>query len=279
MTRRGENISKSVQKQQTPEDIELKKKQEELCELEAEFAEMELTLATLRADLHCFEIRYIKHVRRLYAILDDIEAQIAEEVALRYPRNTHVKNIAEQARSKAQKSASEADIANETHISETEFKPSESLRALYRSAAKAIHPDLAGDDTDRERRHKVMASVNEAYENGDENRIRTIIEEWEASPESVKGEGTPAELIRVIRRISLILKRLDNIKNEIEQLQNSSLALLKKKADEALSQGRDILKEMAITIQTEIQEAEERLTHIRQSKTVKTSAPADVDIN
>ena len=209
-------------------------------------------------------MRYIRQVGSLYAVLDDLEARIAEEVARKHPRNERARNVAEHARSKARKSASEAVPSDETHVSEDEFKPSERLKALYRSAAKAIHPDLASDDTDCARRHKVMASVNEAYEKGDENRIKAIIEEWESSPESVKGEGTAAELVRVIRHISLIRKRLDSIRSEIDQLQNSSLAVLKKKVDAGLSQGRDILNEMAFEIQEEIKEAKERLAQICQ---------------
>jgi hypothetical protein len=222
-------------------------------------------------------MRYIRQVGILYAVLDELEAKIAEAVARQHPQNERAKNMAEQARSKARKSAAEASPADEADVPEDEFKPSERLKTLYRAAAKSIHPDLASDDADRARRHKAMASVNEAYEKGDENRIRDIIEEWEASPESVKGEGTAAELVRVIRRISLIHKRLDNTINELGQLQSSSLALLKRKVDEGLAQGRDILKEMAVGIQAEITEAEKRLAQIRQSKTVEAGAPADAD--
>lgn len=272
---RGEYMSKNLQHRQAPEDIELLRKQEELRKLEAEFAEKELALATLRADLHCFEIRYIKQVGSLYAILDDLEAQIAEEVARQYPRDERARNVAEDARSKARKSESEAASVDDVHVSGDAFKPSERLKALYRTAAKAIHPDFANDDEDRARRHKAMASITEAYEKGDENRIRGIIEEWEESPESVKGVGTAAELIRVIRRISLIRKRLDNIANEIENLQSTSLGLLKRTFDDGLAQGRDILKEMAADIQTEIHEAKIRLDQMRQSKTVEPDAPAD----
>lgn len=82
----------------------------------------------------------------------------------------------------------------------------------------------------------------------------------------MKGAGTVAELVRVIRRISLIRKRLDSIRNEIDQLQSSSLALLKRKVDAGLAQGRDILKEMAAGIQEEIQEAEERLARYANRK-------------
>ena len=273
----GKYMSGSAQGRQTPEDIELERKQEELRELETEFAEKELSLATLRAELHHFDMRYIRLVGSLYAVLDDLEARIAEEVARKHLRNERARNVAEQARSKAQKSAFETTQSEEMYVSGDEFKPSEMLKALYRSAAKAIHPDLSSDDADCARRHSAMASVNEAYEKGDEKRIKAIIEEWESSPESVKGEGTAVELVRVIRRISLIRKRLDSIRNEIDQLQSSPLALLKKKVDEGLTQGRDILNEMAVGIQEEIQEAEERLAQIRQSKIVETGDPADAD--
>ena len=272
---RGEYMSGNIQRRQTPEDIELVRKQEELRGLESEFAERELTLATLRADLHFFEIRYIRQVGSMYAVLDDLEAQISEEVARQYPRDDRARNVAEEARSKARKSASEFESADDVHVSGDVFKPSERLKALYRAAAKAVHPDLASDDEGRAHRQKAMASINEAYEKGDENRIRDIIEEWEESPESVKGVGTAAELVRLIRRISLIRKRLDKIGHEILLLQNSSLGLLKRRYDDGLAQERDILNEIAADIQAEIREAKIRLAQIRQSKTVEPSDPAD----
>jgi hypothetical protein len=47
-----------------------------------------------------------------------------------------------------------------------------------------------------------MAEANRAYEEGDEERLRVILQEWEGSPESVKGDGPGAELVRVIRKIA-----------------------------------------------------------------------------
>ena len=267
----GEYMSNSLQRRQTPEEIELVRKKEELLGLEAELAERELALATLRTDLRCFEIRYIRQIGTLYAVLDDLEAQIAEEVAQQHPRDERARNVAEDARSKARKSASESEPTDNVHFSGDAFKPSERLKALYRAAAKAIHPDLASDD-ERAHRQKAMASINEAYEKGDENRIRDIIKEWEESPESVKGVGTAADLVRVIRCISLIRKRLDNISDEIDQVQSSSLGLLKRKYDDGHAQGRDILKEMATGLQVEIRETEIRLAQIRQSKTAESGS-------
>ena len=253
----------SRRRHQTPEDIELENKQAELRELEATFAEKQLELATLHAELHRFEVLYIRQVGSLYAVLDELEAQIAETIALQHPNSARARKIAEDARSKAQKSASEVSQGDPTYPFGNEFKPSDTLKALYRSAAKALHPDLAEDETDRARRHKAMASINEAYARGDENRIRAIMEEWETSPESVKGDTTAAELVRVIRRISLIRRRLSEVENEIKRLQRSSLAVLKRKVDEGFAQGRDLLKEMADVIQEEIEGAKTRLAQLQ----------------
>ena len=104
-----------------------------------------------------------------------------------------------------------------------------------------------------------MAEVNLAYENGDEAKLRSILADWESSPDTVEGEGVGAELIRVIRKIAQIQKRLTNIDAEIQQLNTSDLYQLKAKADETENQGRDLLEEMASQVEQQIEGAKERL--------------------
>ncbi|MEO8574617.1 MAG: hypothetical protein ABI481_11655, partial [Pyrinomonadaceae bacterium] len=62
----------------TPEDIELVKKQRVLDRLKDRLADQEEDMTDLRAELQRFEARYKMEVGRLYADLDEIEAQIAE---------------------------------------------------------------------------------------------------------------------------------------------------------------------------------------------------------
>ena len=107
-----------------------------------------------------------------------------------------------------------------------------------------MHPDLAIDEKERLQRQKFMAEPNNAYADGDEAKLRTILAEWEASPESVRGEGTAVELVRVIRKISQVKIRLETIVLEIASLKNSDLCLLKTKVDKAEDEGRDMLDEM-----------------------------------
>jgi hypothetical protein len=70
--------------------------------------------------------------------------------------------------------------------------PSAELKALYRTAARRFHPDLAEDDADRERRTELMARVNAAYGARDADVLRHILD----SPDVDEGNGNPARTAR-----------------------------------------------------------------------------------
>jgi len=97
----------------TPEERELSRKLRELAELEESLAGRELALATLEAELHVFQVQYLETVGRLYADLDEIEAEIAEREAFRDPGNTALIERAEAARSRAEGSADALDAARD----------------------------------------------------------------------------------------------------------------------------------------------------------------------
>lgn len=248
-------MSSEIIRNQTPEERELEKKRAELALLETELTEGELELATLRAELAALEARYLREVGVLYAELDEIEAQIAEAQARRKPRDPRVQEEAVQARVQAQESAQTTKA-----IAELKPKPTENLKKLFREVAKRIHPDLATNDADRARRQKFMAEANRAYEEGNEAKLRAILEEWESSPESVEGEGVGAELIRTIRKIAQIEKRLSTIETEIEQLRASDLYQLKARVEEAENNERNLLAEMASQVEQQITSARKRLS-------------------
>jgi TPR repeat protein len=67
-----------IVRHQTPEQVELLRKREELALARAELAERELELVDLRARLKSFEGRYLREVGVLYAKVDEWEAKIAE---------------------------------------------------------------------------------------------------------------------------------------------------------------------------------------------------------
>jgi hypothetical protein len=256
----------SVALRPKPEEEELKFKRQELQVLADQVIELELQLTNLRGELTAFERLYLKTVGVWYAELDEIEAQIAELLARRDPGNLKAQGEARQARSRAEESRTGTSelVVNET----TRFSASSTLRNLYRAVARRIHPDLAVDDADRAKRQKLMAEANSAYENGDEAKLRASLEEYENSPEAVFGQGTGVDLVRIIREIAQVKRRLAEIQTEIDRIRTSDLFELKTKADEGRKQGRDVLNEMASTIQSQIAErrAELRKTREREEK-------------
>ena len=252
-----------IRRRQTPEEKELHKKLSELASLEAELAQHELDLATLQAELRVFENRYLRVIGVRYTELDEIEAQIAEALARLNPKDNKAKEKAEKARYQAQESAHATGNIPEQKES-LKFKPSENLKKLYREVAKSIHPDLSTDEEERLRRQQLMAEANRAYEEGDEERLRAILREWESSPESVKGEGPGAELVRVIRKIAQVEERLRTIEVEIAQLKESDLYKLKIKVEEAEKERHDLLSEMAGQIDKQVADARKRMAGIRE---------------
>ncbi|MGH7889373.1 MAG: molecular chaperone DnaJ [Thermodesulfobacteriota bacterium] len=250
---------------QTPEERELSKKLSELSALETELAQRELDLATLQAELRAFENLYLRIVGVRYAELDEIEAQIAEALARLNPKDSNAQEQGAEARAQAKESAEATGNIKEQE-EPIKFRPSENLKKLYWEVAKRIHPDLATDEEERIRRQQLMAEANRAYEEGDEERLKTILREWEESPESVKGDGPGAELVRVIRKIVQVEERLRNIEIEINQLKESDLYKLKTKVEEAEKEGRDLLAEMAEQLDEQIVDVRKLLDEIKERK-------------
>jgi DnaJ-domain-containing protein 1 len=255
-------MSREIAIKLSPEERELEKKRGELTALEAQLVQLELDLATLQAELRTFEGRYLRSVGRLYAELDEIEAQIAEALARFSPKDHAAQQHATHARRQSRESAQAVGHADTSDTSKTVFHPSDSLKRLYRTVARHVHPDLATNEQDRLRRHVVMAAVNRAYEAGDEDRLRQILEEWEHSPESVEGKGVEAELIRVIRKIAQVEERLQTIKSEMVQLLEAELYHLKQKVEAAEATGQDFLATLAKRVQEQIDQARARLKEV-----------------
>jgi DNA repair exonuclease SbcCD ATPase subunit len=247
----------------TPEEEELEAKREELVRLEAQLADQELLLASMKAELAAFEGFYLRQVGVLYAELDEWNARLAE-LRAEQAGTPEAKSKAAEARTQAE----EAYSAAHGEAAEVQpFTPSSELKKLYREAAKRVHPDTATDDADRVRRERLMKEVNAAYAAGDEDALRRILTALDASPDAVQGSGIGADLIRVLRQLKQIRDRIAAIELEIVSLSETDLAQLKAKADLATVEGRDLLEEMASSVQL-------RITVVRQEFEGKSTSGA-----
>ena len=104
-----------------------------------------------------------------------------------------------------------------------------------------------------------MKEVNAAYAAGDEDALRRILAGLDTSPDAVQGSGIGADLIRVLRQLKQIRDRIAAIELEIASLSETDLAKLKAKADLAATEGRDLLEEMAASIQGRVNIARQRV--------------------
>jgi len=240
-----------------PEERELARKRAEQAAIEAELADRELRAASLRAELGAFERRYLHFVGLRYAELDECKAQLAERVAREQPGNERAQQSARMARAIAGETKSA--VGEENAKEPRAFKASPEMKRLYRDVAKRIHPDLTSDRKDRAKRQQLMAEANKAYERGDEARLAKILAEYDCSPEVVEGEGTGAELVRAIRRVSQARGRLAEIEAELDELLRSDLYQLKSRVEEAEKGGHDVFAEMAEKVEEQIALAKQRL--------------------
>jgi hypothetical protein len=250
----------NITRTQTPEERELAAKNAGLAGLKIELAQRELDFATLRVELRAFEQRYLRIVGVKFAAVDDLEAQIAETLNRRNPSDEMARRRAAEARTKATESAGVTG-AIEPQMHAADFKPSEDLKRLYREIAKRVHPDLVTDDDERAKRNQVMGEVNRAYAEGDEVRLRAILDEWETSPDAVTGDGVGAELVRIIRKIHQVQARLASLEIEIAKLTGSELAVLKARAESEQMNGLDLLAQMA-------EQLNEQIVQLRQKRDV-----------
>ena len=224
--------------------------QSRVTALQALLRERYSEVTQLKADLDAFRIRYRQDVGLLHEQLDELEAAIDEaESGVR----------AENPRPRVEGDPPPAELPP---VESAPKFTSDGVRRLFRDVAKAIHPDLAGDDHARDRRHLLMIEANRAYALGDKERLRSILEAWKNSPEAVSGSDAEAMRLRLLRRITQIEEQLEACASELADLKASSLWHLKAMVDEAAASGKDLVADMVRRLKRDILVARNRLDAI-----------------
>ncbi len=243
-----------------PETIELNKKRRVLERLKDKLAFREEAMTDLRAELEQFEANYTMEVGRLYAELDEIEAQIAEEEVKLVPDDEEIKKRAEELRKRAAESAESAANAG---TCSSRYQPTSEAKKAYHNLAKIIHPDLALDADEKEKRHDLMAKLNAAYSAGDQNRLNKLVEDFRDSPDLITGDSVGDNLVRAIRQTYQIKNRFKELKAELLVLELSELYILREKAAAETLEGRNMLKQVAERTKTIIKKSERRLANLK----------------
>jgi len=244
-----------------PEQIELEKKLRVVDRLAERLADREEEMTDLREELARFEARYTMEVGRLYAEQDDLDARIAEEELKLVPDDEEIKRKVEELRRLAEESAARTAEA-ERHAAE-KWEPSAEARKAYHDLARIIHPDLALDSSEKDRRHSLMAELNHAYSSGDQTKLKKLSADLRLSPEAVQGGSVGDEIVRAIRQIAQIRKRFEELEQEKAKAEASELFELYQKVEAENTEGRDLLKHMAERAKTHIRKTGHRLENLR----------------
>jgi hypothetical protein len=227
---------------------------EQLTTREAEFAETGSGFARFRAD-------YVRRFAPLYAELDRIEADIARRIAADEGTRS-AQASADEATARADESQKALDEGDGTTGDPVEFAPGiqePELKALYRDAAKRIHPDLATDPAEKERRHTLMAALNAAYAAGDKDAIQRILDGETARPEAIVGDDVGARLLRVIRKIAQVRGRFTELVELNHALRLDPLFVLFEECRPGWESGRDPLAADEASLRERITAARARL--------------------
>ena len=235
------------------ESGELHAREAELRQFELRLADQEASLARDTVELEVFHDRYRSTVGVLLAELDELEAEITETIAARYPHDDTARTSAGYARAHAAESRRTAEAQTDAH------SPDDELTKLYRDVARRIHPDLAADSSQTGLRTSLMAEANAAYARGDRDRLLSLLDEWDDRPESVVGVSSMAQIERIMRRIKGIHARLAEIEHSRRTMQASELWALKEQAARASATGQDLLMLMASEMQRRVAAARARL--------------------
>ena len=238
---------------------ELVRRKAQLQVLTRRLLERERDLAAYRSELQAFETRYRKALGTRYARLDELAERLdetrgpaegaggpdpaPEDPAERYP---------------GQGLPGGQNWAWGEREPEPERRPvvDEVAKRLFRQLARLIHPDLAADAAERERRTNLMVAANDAYEQGDVAALERLLADWHASPEAVTGGGAAAELERTLRRIAQAEAEMRRIDEELAELEASAMGWLRRRVEKAAREGWDLLAHMVRELDRQIGEAQ-----------------------
>ncbi len=225
-------MTNAIDRSDTPEEEHLREQERLLEQLTEQLASREVEFATDGVEFARFRHHYLRRFAPLYAKADQLEAELARHLAEQRP-TPETRAQADAARAQAEdtqrlfeESREEARAADAEDAAGAVREPAPELKELYKRAAKAVHPDLATDGEDAERRTRLMAAVNAAYDAGDAAAIQRILDGEAMHPDVVVGDGFGARMARVIRRIRQVQSRLEELDRLTTALHADAMWLL-----------------------------------------------------
>lgn len=249
--------------------IECIEKELALIELEAQVAELENEMSDLKTRYDSMIVPLEKKLAITEEAIKELERQRTvsklgdynpQESSWRPPEG--YVSVADQfARAWNPNKSSEPPIITPIKSTLTSQEDATKLKKLYRSLASRFHPDLTTDPDERQRRHSIMARINEAYAQKDYDGLMVLSKQADVTPD------TPLEALKIqeLRQLrNQLNERIEYLNSRRISLMHSDLMDLKLEAQLAAKQGRDLLVEMAGQLRQDLRVAQEKLTKLQR---------------
>ncbi|MCF3118740.1 hypothetical protein IPZ68_03315 [Streptomyces arenae] len=200
--------------------------------------EYEIALETFRVEVENFSRLHHQKLGPMYARLDELDAQIAEATAAR-TGDPEDRRKAEEARARVMPMPgveelfhgwmdgeglypeAAAMLTDQSVRPPQRVRPGEEARKLYRELVRKAHPDLAQEESERQRREEFITRVNAAYARGDEALLRELSEEWAAGPVPAEQRLTRSE--ELYARLEWLAQRKELLSALAKELEESAI--------------------------------------------------------
>jgi hypothetical protein len=208
----------------------------------------------LKYDLIVIKQEYDIKIGRLYLKLDELNLEILQQtkIAEGLKKGLGIKEARKIAEEETQGEKEKIDKEN-FRLDEQEEKEKllsseeeKELRKVWKELVKKFHPDLALNADDREDREKKMRLINNAYENRDLEKLKSILNEKVIEEEEV----VSGEMLQ--ERLSDILRAIEKQEQEYADLLKSEWNIWKTNIAKAKKKKRDLFKELETKILEEI---------------------------
>ncbi|MEV0602448.1 hypothetical protein AB0I82_24540 [Streptomyces sp. NPDC050315] len=236
--------------------------------------EFEIAVETFRVEVENFSRLHHQRLGPMYSRLDELDAQIAEAVAARSGDPEDVRRAQELRAavlpmpgveelfhgwmgSEGLWPEAQAMLTDQPVRPPQKVRPSEEARKVFRDLVRKAHPDLAQDETERERRDAFISRVNAAYAIGDEAALRELAAEWEAGP--VPQERQLSESEELYARLEWLATRKEMLTAVAAELEESAIGQMLKMAPEDPDA---LLEQIAEKLLADVAEREERLAQL-----------------
>lgn len=237
--------------------------------------EFEIAVETFRVEVENFSRLHERKLGPLYLRIEELDALIAEAKAARTGDPEDIR-LAEEARARVLPIPGVEELLNgwmdghglfpEAAAMLTDqavrppqrVRPSEEARRLYRELARKAHPDLAQEETERQRREEFITRVNAAYALGDVQLLGELAEEWAAGPVLAEPEPSPAD--ELYARLEWLTQRKELLTMVAKELEDGAIAGMLRLAPDDPD---GLLDEVAARLRTDIEERERELAGLR----------------